>query len=250
MPLAILHRDASLAVIDKPSGLVVHRGWADDAETVLDLAREALGAPVFPLHRLDRGTSGALALALTEDAARAMGRAFEAGAIDKTYWALVRGLAPEAGIVDHPVPRTEGGARVDAVTEYRRLAAIAEGPGGLRGASLVEARPRTGRFHQVRRHMKHLGCPLLGDANYGRGDLNRAYRDAVGLARLALHAARLCFAHPVTGERVDVRAPMPADLAGPLERLGFAPAVWEPAARDDGGEQRSIERFGSSCGQH
>ena len=231
--LVLLHRDERLAAFAKPSGLLVHRGWGDDAVVALDLARRAIGAPVHPVHRLDRATSGVLLFALDPGSAAAMGRLFEEGAVRKSYLALVRGVPPEAGVVDHPVPRTEGGARVPAVTAYRRLhvlrperpldpAAPASPRKGDRW-SIVEARPRTGRLHQIRRHLKHLGHPIVGDVNYGKGDINRFFREAFGLCRLALHAAALGFTHPFTGERLAIAAPVPGDLLGPLQAMGLAP---------------------------
>jgi tRNA pseudouridine65 synthase len=133
---------------------------------------------------------------------------------EKRYLALVRGVPPEEGVVDHPVPRSEDGERVPAVTWYRTLASSK-----VARCSLVEARPRTGRFHQIRRHLKHLGHPLIGDVNYGSGALNREYRATWGLHRLALHAFSIAFDHPITGERLTISAPMPDDLGRVLDAL-------------------------------
>jgi tRNA pseudouridine65 synthase len=215
----MLHRDDRLAAFAKPSGLLVHRGWADDDEVALDLAREALGVRVHPVHRLDRGTSGVLLFALDGECAAALGRLFETGGIVKTYLALVRGEPPATGVVDSPVPRTEGGERVPAVTAFARRAVVS-----LHGRrwSLVQASPQTGRLHQIRRHLKHLGHPIVGDVNYGKGDINRLFRERWGLARLALHAARLTLVHPFTGEELAVAAPLPEDLRRPLMDMGFA----------------------------
>jgi tRNA pseudouridine65 synthase len=212
--LTLLHRDEHVAAFAKPSGLLVHRGWADDCTVAVDLAREAIGARVHPLHRLDRATSGVLLFALDPAAAAAMARLFELGEVHKRYLALVRGVPPAEGVVDHPVPKSEGGPRVPAVTAFRTLATVGRW-------SLVEARPATGRLHQIRRHLKHLGHPLVGDVNYGKGDVNRFFRDAYGLRRLALHAAEVRFRHPILGAEVVVRAPVPDDLRGPLVALGM-----------------------------
>jgi tRNA pseudouridine65 synthase len=212
--LVLLHRDDAIAAFAKPSGLLVHRGWADDDTVAVDLARAALGARVHPLHRLDRATSGVLLFALDPGAAAAMMHLFERGEVKKRYLALVRGVPPAAGVVDHPVPKGEGGPRVPAVTAYRTLATVGRW-------SLVEARPETGRLHQIRRHLKHLGHPIVGDVNYGKGDVNRFFREGYGLHRLALHAAEVRFRHPVHGEEVVVRAPVPEDLRGPLVVLGM-----------------------------
>lgn len=215
-PLALLYRDEHLVVVDKPSGMLVHRGWGDDECVALTLARDAVGAYVFPVHRLDRGTSGALVFALSAPVAATLHGAFEGGGVDKRYLALVRGRPPEQGLVDHPIPRREDGPRVEARTSFRR---IATSP--VERCSLVEARPETGRLHQVRRHLKHAGHPVLGDANYGKGALNRHYRDAFGLGRLALHAASIAFAHPISGAALRIEAPVPPELERVLAALGL-----------------------------
>ena len=213
--------------------MLVHRGWDDDPITATDLAREALGAEVSPVHRLDRGTSGVLLFARHREIAAAISLAFEAGAVEKKYLALVRGDPPDEGVVDHPIPRREDGPRVAAVTSFRTLfRGTASAPRDLapelRRASLVEARPRTGRLHQVRRHMKHLSHPLIGDANYGKGALNRVFASLLGLRRLALHALSLRLTHPITGVPITFVAPLPDDLAAPFARLGMGPPDWEP----------------------
>jgi tRNA pseudouridine65 synthase len=214
----LLWVDAHIVVANKPSGLLVHRGLSADGDVALFRVRDALGEYVHPVHRLDRGTSGALVFARTRAAAASTSRAFEEGRVDKRYLALVRGVPPAEGVVDHPIPRGEDLPRVPAVTRY---ALVAASP--VDRCALVEARPATGRFHQVRRHMKHLGHPLVGDVNYGSGAINRHYRAAYGLHRLALHASFVAFDHPDAGGRVEVVAPMPDDLAGPLRRLGLVP---------------------------
>jgi tRNA pseudouridine65 synthase len=210
----ILYQDEHLAVVDKPSGMPVHPGWAPAGETAVGAARRGLGLFVFPVHRLDQGASGALVFALSSEVAAALHPMFEEGRVEKRYLALVRGVAPERVTVDHPISRREGGPRVPAVTEVRRLATAER-------LSLVEAIPLTGRTHQVRRHLKHLGHPVIGDANYGKGALNRDLAARFGLARLCLHAASVRFPHPVTGAEVFVVAPVPDDLAGPLAALNL-----------------------------
>jgi tRNA pseudouridine65 synthase len=230
----LLYADDFVAAFAKPSGLLVHRGWADDAVTATDLAREALDGPVSPVHRLDRGTSGVLLFARSSEVAASLQRAFEDGAVEKTYLALVRGVPPDEGTVDHPIPRREGGPRVPAITHFRTRFRVADGaspelPPDLRRAALVEARPQTGRLHQVRRHLKHLSHPVIGDANYGKGALNRAFAEAVQLSRLALHAAALRFRHPATGAPLALAAELPGDLATPFGRLGIPEHVWRAA---------------------
>ncbi|APR86890.1 tRNA pseudouridine synthase C [Minicystis rosea] len=229
--LTLIHRDDRLAAFSKASGLLVHRGWGNDDIVAVELARAATGVRVFPVHRLDRATSGVLLFALDAECAAALGRAFEEGAIHKTYLALVRGVAPEAGVIDNPVPKSEDGPRVPAVTAFRRRHA------GERW-SLVEAEPRTGRLHQIRRHLKHISHPIVGDVNYGKGDINRLFRERFGLRRLALHAAALRFRHPFSGEAMTLHADIPADLAEPFAQMGIPESALAAAPASEGETRR------------
>jgi tRNA pseudouridine65 synthase len=221
--IELLFVDAHVVVANKPSGLLVHRGWDRDDDVALFRVRDAVGQHVHPLHRLDRGTSGALLFARTREAAAALSSAFEEGRIEKRYVALVRGSAPDAGVIDHPIPRQEGGPRVPATTRFRRIARSL-----VDRCSLVLAVPETGRLHQVRRHLRHIDHPLVGDVTHGSGVINRHYRATYGLHRLALHAQSLAFEHPITAARVEVTAPIPDDLGDALTLLGLprsAPAA-------------------------
>ncbi len=221
--IRILHRDSSLLWIAKPSGMAVHRGDARDPITAIDVVRDLIGAQVYTVHRLDRATSGVMVFALSAEAARHVGAAFAEGRVQKRYLALVRGIpkVPE-GLVDHAIERREDGPKVPARTAWRVLASVVD-PGPY---ALVEARPQTGRRHQIRRHLKHLSHPLIGDVRYGKGDHNRLFRERFGLHRLALHAADLELAHPETGEQTRFSAPVPDDLAEPLRRLGIPEGAW------------------------
>lgn len=210
-----LYRDPHLVVIAKPSGLAVHRGWATDRVTALSLTRDLSGRHVYPVHRLDRGTSGVLVFAFDSATARRLQEALSAPSAEKRYLALTRGITPEAGRIDHPIPRSPKGPRVDAITSFRRLGVA------LDRYSLVEARPETGRLHQIRRHLKHLNHPLIGDTRYGDGRENRKLRAGYDLTRLALHACAVRFVHPESGAPLEVLAPLPADLRAPFERMGF-----------------------------
>lgn len=214
--IELLFVDAHVVVANKPSGLLVHRGWDKDDDVAMFRVRDAIGQHVHPLHRLDRGTSGALVFARTPEAAAALSKAFEGGGVEKRYFALVRGTPPDAGLIDYPIPRREGGPRVPATTRFVR---IARSP--VDRCSLVLAAPETGRLHQVRRHLRHIDHPLVGDVAHGSGAINRHYRAKYDLHRLALHAHRVAFDHPVTGARVDVTAPIPDDLGDALGRLGL-----------------------------
>jgi len=217
-PLRILYQDDCCAVVDKPSGMIVHRGWANDERDLLRVTRDALGRYVYPLHRLDRGASGAVLFALNEDAARILNRSFADRSMDKRYLALTRGHPALHGLIDHPIPRAPGEERVPAQTEYFRI-------GTFERYALVVALPRTGRLHQIRRHLKHVSCPLIGDVRYGKGEHNRLFRERYSLDRLALHAAALRFVHPSTGQRVTVRAPLTGHLGDCLAQLALQDAA-------------------------
>jgi tRNA pseudouridine65 synthase len=234
--LPVLYRDDWLIAIDKPSGLLVHRSDLDRHETrfALQLLRDQIGRLVYPVHRLDKGTSGVLLFALDPEVGRELVRQFMAGAVDKRYLAVVRGHPPEAGVVEHPLAPiadtragvTSGGAPQPAVTHFRLLAR-AELPYRVdrypsSRYALVELRPLTGRRHQLRRHMKHIAHPILGDATHGKGCHNRLFAELYGSHRLLLAAVRLRLRHPVTGQSLDVRAPPAADFAHVLESLGWA----------------------------
>ncbi|HKO93833.1 MAG TPA: pseudouridine synthase, partial [Polyangiaceae bacterium] len=230
--LGVLYRDAALVVVDKPAGLIVHRGWAQDEVTALSLLRGMLGQWVYPVHRLDRGTSGALVFALTPEIAGTLGEAFAAELVQKRYLALVRGLAPETALVDHPIAKEPEKPKLPAQTRVARLChrpVVDELSGVSREYSLVEAFPLTGRPHQVRRHLKHLNHPIIGDVRYGKSEHNRLFRRRFGLERLALHAERISFPHPTSGTLLQVSAPLPADLVSVLTQLG-APQGWSSQA--------------------
>ena len=205
--MRILHRDARCVAVDKPSGVATHRGWADDDDALLQQVRDAVGAYVYPIHRLDRGASGVVLFALDREAARALSEAWPAA--DKRYVAITRGHPPPHAVIDHAIPPEPGAPRVPAVTEVWCTETFGR-------YALVEARPRTGRLHQIRRHLKHVSCPLIGDVRYGKGEHNRLWRERFGLFRLALHAAALAVPHP-DGGTLEVACALAPDLAAALD---------------------------------
>ena len=197
--LPILHLDAELVAIAKPAGLLVHPSALDAHEerTALKLLRDQLGSWVWPLHRLDKGTSGVLLFARQPAAAREWGLAFEQGRVGRQYLALVRGWPDTQGEIDYPLARdpelpSAGQPRLPAVTRWRRLACFEWPFGDGRHATsryaLVEVEPLTGRRHQIRRHFKHLAHPLVGDTTHGKSAHNRAVAGWLGTSRLWLHA--------------------------------------------------------------
>ncbi len=227
-PVRVLFDDGDLVAIDKPSGVVVHRGWNDRDRPMLQRVRDHLGQRVHLVHRLDRATSGVLLFTRTADMAARLGLAFEEGRVRKTYLALVRGhlgqrwpaaLAPEGLLIDHPVPRTEHGERIDAQTRVWCL-----GQSTRERCSLVRAQPISGRLHQIRRHLKHLAHPLVGDVRYGDGRINRHFRETHALHRLWLHALALQVSMD-DETSLEFTAPLSADLLDSLGRLDLADVV-------------------------
>ncbi len=222
--LNILYQDDYLASVDKPAGVLTHRSGIDAMETrfVLQMLRDQIGQPVWPVHRLDKGTSGVLLFALSAEVARQLGQAFEAGeGLRKTYHAIVRGWPPEQGEIDHPLRRLDDDARATrqavqpALTRYRRLACyelpVPHGPFSGTRTALVALQPLTGRRHQLRWHMKHIAHPIIGDATHGKGPLNRALAPLLGQQRLWLHASALSLTHPITGAPLHLEAPTEAE---------------------------------------
>jgi tRNA pseudouridine65 synthase len=224
--LNILYLDDYLACVDKPAGLLVHRTGLDAGETrfALQLLRDQLGRPVWPAHRLDKGTSGVLLFALQAEVAARLAAAFESGTgLQKTYHAMVRGWPQAQGQIDHPLKRMRDDARdtrldlQDAQTTYATLERyqlpVAHGAFETTRAARVQLHPLTGRRHQLRRHLKHIAHPILGDATHGKGPLNRALAQHLGLQRLWLHASDLQLTHPVTQEPLSIHAPLGPEWA-------------------------------------
>jgi len=197
----ILHLDPDLVAIDKPAGLLVHPTSLDahESRTALEFLEQHLGQKLFPLHRLDKATSGVLLFARHAHAARQWGRAFESGEVEKRYVALVRGWPEAQGTIDYALARdpelpSAGQVRLPAVTNFRRLSAF-ERPFSVDARhptsryALVEIEPLTGRRQQIRRHFKHIAHPLIGDTTHGKTPHNAAVAQWLGIRRLWLHAS-------------------------------------------------------------
>ncbi|HTA14330.1 MAG TPA: RluA family pseudouridine synthase [Solirubrobacteraceae bacterium] len=216
--LSIVWRDQHLLVVDKPAGLVVHpaRGHREGTLSQLLSGTAAGGEPERAgiVHRLDRDTSGLLVVACTEDAHRLLQQALRERLIEREYLALVEGLPPartgtiEAPIGRHPRIRTRMAVGGTASREARTHFTLER---SLPGVSLLRLRLDTGRTHQIRVHLQAIGHPVCGDPEYGTPG-------TLGLQRQFLHATRLAFPHPITGEPVEVHSPLPADLSDALQR--------------------------------
>lgn len=233
--MEILFHDDGIVAVNKPAGLLVHRSDIDRRETssALRLLRDHLGQRVYPVHRLDRPTSGVLLFALSPEVARRACLLFADHSVRKGYLAVVRGGMPEEGVIDHPLAeepdrisdrQARGGkAPQTAVTEFRRLAMaelpVPSGRHATSRYSLVSLSPRTGRKHQLRRHCKHLNHPIVGDTTWGDGRHNRLFREMFDCDRLLLHAVELMLPHPVTGVPLRIVAPLDATMRGVVTRL-------------------------------
>ncbi len=237
--LEIIYQDQWLVAVNKPSGLLVHRTNLDRHETrfAVQLVRNQLRQRVYPVHRLDKPTSGVLLFALDPETAKLLALQFREHRLEKRYLALLRGWAEEQGtinypLVDGPIKGDYGQQRAGeeprpAVTAYRTLSRvelpISDGRHPTSRYSLVEARPTTGRRHQLRRHFKHIFHPIIGDTTYGDGRHNRRFRQQYGVQRLLLHAERLDLSHPLSGEHLALQAVLPAELAAVLQATGLKP---------------------------
>lgn len=227
LPLTILHQDADLVVIDKPAGLVVHpaAGHADQTLvnallfTVKDLS--GIGGELRPgiVHRLDKDTSGVMVIAKNDETHRALTAAWNTDKVRKEYLALVYGTPSEPrGTIDAPIARDpRDRKRMAVVPSGRRAVTDYEVVERLRHASLLRCSLRTGRTHQIRVHMKHLGHPIIGDPVYSgpqwRGIPDKRVQRAIaGIGRQMLHAERITFVHPRSGVAVTFVAPVPGDL--------------------------------------
>ncbi|WNC69839.1 tRNA pseudouridine(65) synthase TruC [Thalassotalea nanhaiensis] len=235
--LTILYQDEYLVAINKPSGLFVHRSFMDRDEKyfALQLVRDMVGQYVYPLHRLDRPTSGVLLFGLSEDIARKMGQAFTDKTIKKTYYAITRGFLEGEGQVDYPLKEkldklgdkfvSQDKPAQEAVTDYKSISTaslpIALGKFPSVRYSLVQLKPHTGRRHQIRRHLAHLRHPIIGDINYGDNKQNPFFGEHFGFKRLMLHAQKLQFSHPITQQDVCITAEFDQDWLSVFAELGW-----------------------------
>lgn len=235
----LLYQDKHFAVVNKPAGFHVHphedkRNRVPRERICLYQVRDQIGKYVYPVHRLDAGTSGVLLFALSSEAAHELCKMFADKKMRKTYHAVVRGYAPEQGEIDLPLELDSTGDLVEAKTQFRRMATV-EFPVVVAKRfptarySLVEAKPLTGRWHQIRRHFNRISHPLMGDADHGDCRQNRFFRLQLGIPGLCLKAHSLEFTHPWTGEEFKIEAPHDERwekisslfLEGPIRSLGF-----------------------------
>lgn len=233
----ILYQDEHFIAINKPTGWLVHRSWlaCDEKFFIVQTLRNQIGQHVFPIHRLDRPTSGVLIFALNSEAAHELAKQFEAGVIEKTYHAFVRGFILTPDIIDYPLKlETDKIANKfdtkeikiqEAQTSYRPLALLELPIATERHSScrfsLVELQPKTGRKHQLRRHLKHIYHPIIGDSKYGDLIQNRIFCQYFQHQRLFLHATTLTFKHPYLEKIMTIGAPISHEVQTILSSFRF-----------------------------
>jgi tRNA pseudouridine65 synthase len=220
--LEILYKDEYVVVINKTSGLLVHKSPIDKRETqfALQMLRDQIGQYVYPIHRLDKPTSGVLVFALSSEVASLLSEQFKSHTIQKEYLAVVRGYTNTSELIDYDLKvildkkadkdRSKNKEPQEAQTYYECLSTI-ELPFPVSRYpvarySLLKLLPRTGRKHQLRRHMKHILHPIVGDTKYGRNEHNRLFREKFECHRLLLHASKISFVHPISTELLVIEA--------------------------------------------
>jgi len=212
--LPIHYRDDDIVIIDKPSGLLVHRSdiARDAREFAVQLLRNQLGTHVYPVHRLDRKTSGLLMFCLRKEVLDTYYSLFRDRLVKKYYHAIVRGYTEDAGLIDYDLKADDGKVH-EAITHYRTLERyeIDEPSGAFMTSrySLVELRPETGRMHQLRRHMAHILHPIIGDRPHGCNKQNRIWKHKWGMGTMLLHANKMEFKHPVSHQDVSLTVGYP-----------------------------------------
>ncbi len=236
--MRVVYRDKAMVAIDKPAGLLVHRTRIDPDETrfALQETRDLVGQYLYPVHRLDKSTSGLLLFALDAEAAKVLAGQFISGQVEKVYLAVVRGWPPDTGVVDRPLtdlpdsrPRRWDGERQPARTRFRRIAtvefpvAVSKYPSSR--YALVEVCPETGKQHQIRRHLKHIGHPVIGDKRHGEKRHNQYFATEFAIERLLLASVELGFRHPATGLPIRLTAPLAGSFAALVHRLGWADSL-------------------------
>lgn len=231
--MEVIYRDESLVAINKPCGLLVHRSPIDRHEThfAVQMLRDQLGQTVYPIHRLDKPTSGVLLFALDSNTARLLSTTW--GEVKKTYWAITRGYV-ENRQINHPITtKPDKGDRFKqpktqpAQTHVEALSHLTINVGFGKSAknypnttfSWVKAIPKTGRKHQIRKHLKHINHPIIGDTRYGRGEINRYFRETAQISRLMLHCRQIQFQHPHHQQIITITATIDEQWKRLLQRF-------------------------------
>lgn len=220
--IEIIYEDDHLVAINKPHGLLVHKSRiaADAKEFALQLVRDYCGHYVYPVHRLDRKTSGVLLFAKSPEIASLVQKQFTERTISKQYLALVRGFTPDQGEIDYSIGENEN--KKNAITAYHTLKRYeieyASHYHPTSRYSLLEIHPLTGRFHQIRKHMAHIRHPIIGDRPHGCNKQNRFWKNTFGVEIMLLHASKLTL-HDLSGNLIEVEAPKSEIFDSVLQKL-------------------------------
>lgn len=233
--LPIIYQDKFIIAIHKPAALLVHKSPIDKHETryAMKILRDQIGQWVYPVHRLDKPTSGILLFALHQDIATQLSSDFETRAVSKEYHAIVRGYTPSSGEIDHPLKeiavfkhmqkQVQKKDPKEAKTDYKRLQTFelpySDGRFPSSRYSFIRLNPLTGRKHQIRRHLKHISHPIIGDVKYGKGEHNRLFKEKLDSHRLLLAATKLEIRHPATEEALILECPLESNFEDTLKSL-------------------------------
>ena len=224
--LEIIYQDEHYIAINKPAGLLVHRTSlaTESKEFALQILRNQINRHVYPCHRLDRKTSGALLFAKSTEANRKMQKCFAENEVAKTYLAIVRGFTEDTGIIDYPL-KTDNGKFQEAITHYKTLAKtevnLPFGKHSTSRYSLVEVKPQTGRMHQIRKHFAHILHPIIGDRPHGCNKQNKLFKERWNMSTMLLHSSSLEFTHPFSGESINIQAPLSPEFTRMLKELNL-----------------------------
>lgn len=253
-PFSILFSDEHFVAINKPPGILMHRTRiSEDNVFVVQLLRDQIGQRVYPVHRLDRATSGVLIFGKNPDASGRLGEQVMDKTVEKKYLAIVRGWVPENGTVDYALDDPDSGrGRLPAITHFTRLGCSEiDHPIGLRHPtarfSLIEAQLETGRRHQIRKHFAHLNYPVIGDKRHGDVKHNTYFREVFGLRRMFLHSLLLSFQHPFTDTPTSISAPVDEvfdDTLRLLQLHEFCPLIGLPIVAPE--HSKEIPRAGDA----
>ncbi len=226
MELEIIYIDDYFVAVNKPSGLFVHKSDLDrNADYLLRIIRNQIGKFVYPVHRLDRPTSGVLLFALSSEASSKVCAQFRDKSVEKKYLAVVRGYTDNNGKINSPISPEKGKPKKDALTFYKKLSQIEiDKPCGKYESarySLVQVTPVTGRMHQIRKHFKHIFHHLIGDTVYGDGKHNMFFRENYNIRRLLLTCYELNFFHPFLEKKIVLRAPLDDEMDLLFKKFGW-----------------------------
>lgn len=226
MTIEVLYQDEHLVAVHKPPGMLIHRSdlardVTDPNQFLMICLRNQLGQYVYPVHRLDRPTSGVMVFALNQDIQRELSWQFEHGTTEKEYQAVVRGWTDDSGLIDHAIAESKEHNKQDALTHFDTLQRYELPVATKRYAtarySWLKVTPKTGRYHQIRKHMKHISHQLVGDTTHGDGVQNDIFRSFLDIHRMLLFSTSLTIKHPISHETLVFTCMPDTEIQAKLE---------------------------------